>query len=89
LISVHAQKEKDDKDDQRKPREGHYNKPQKKNVRGKKKNTSLKKKKKGAANPIPAAAPFSLFGFSSPVSISPPSNTFHSSISTPRSCNSS
>jgi hypothetical protein len=88
LISVHAQKEKDDKDDQRKPREGHYNKPQKKNVRGKKKNTSLKKKK-GAANPIPAAAPFSLFGFSSPVSISPPSNTFHSSISTPRSCNSS
>ena len=47
MISVHAQKEKDDKDDQRKPREGHYNKPQKKNVRGKKKKHITKKKKRG------------------------------------------
>jgi hypothetical protein len=62
--------------------------PRRKTLEEKKKHIT-KKKKKGAANPIPAAAPFSLFGFSSPVSISPPSNTFHSSISTPRSCNSS
>jgi hypothetical protein len=49
--------------------------PRKKTLEEKKKHIT-KKKIKGAANPIPAAAPFSLFGFSSPVSISPPIKHF-------------
>jgi hypothetical protein len=76
LISVHAQKEKDDKDDQRKPREGHYNKPQKKNVRGKKKNTSLKKKK-GGGKPYTSRRPLQPFWlFFSGLNLSPHQTLF-------------
>jgi len=83
---VHAKK-----GEKKNPREVITRNPKRKIIR-RKKNTSLKQKKenKGGGEPYTSRRPFQpFFFFSSPISISSPSDTFHSLIPTPRSFNSS
>jgi hypothetical protein len=86
---VHAKKE-----EKKNPREVITRNPRRKIVRKKKENTSLKQKEKennGGGEPYTNRCPLQpfFFCFSSSISVFFPSDTFHSSIPTPRSCNSS